>query len=350
MAPPKRRKLQRIEPKAPQQGRPWLLVGLVAALVIAGTAAAFIRYATAPFGYAGVPVRVSVEPGSGLKSVSRQLARKGVIALPWAFNALGRARGLGESLQSGVYEVTPALTPNDLLDRMVRGDALHDEIKFIEGWTFRQMRAALDTHAGLRHDSRELSDREILQRIGAIENHPEGLFFPDTYRFSVGVSDLVVLRMAHARMRDRLKTNWEARAPGLPLNSPYELLKLASIVERETGTSEDRALIAAVFMNRLRIGMRLQTDPTVIYGMGARFDGNLRRRDLETDTPYNTYTRAGLPPTPIALPGEAALAAAANPANSKALYFVARGDGSSHFSQTLTEHNRAVNRFQLQRR
>jgi UPF0755 protein len=350
MARPTRRKPQRIEPKAPPGRRPWVLLGLAVLLAIAATVGGFMHYASSPFEYAGGPVRVSVDPGNGLKSVSRQLARKGVIAVPWAFTALGRARGLGESLQAGVYEVTPALTPNGLLDRMVRGEALHDEIKFIEGWTFRQMRAALDAHPGLRHDTRELQDREILQRIGAIENHPEGLFFPDTYRFSVGVSDLVVLRVAHARMRERLKTNWETRAPGLPLNSPYDLLTLASIVEKETGAPEDRTLIAAVFMNRLRIGMRLQTDPTVIYGMGARFDGNLRRRDLETDTPYNTYTRGGLPPTPIALPGEAALAAAANPASSRALYFVARGDGSSHFSQTLTEHNRAVNRFQLQRR
>jgi len=326
------------------------MLGLGLVLTIVVVIAGFMRYASSPFGYAGGPVRVSVDQGSALKSISRQLERKGVTALPWAFTLLGRARGVGESLQAGVYEVTPALSPNDLLDRMVRGEALHDEIKFIEGWTFRQMRAVLDAHPGLRHDTREFQDREILQRVGAIENHPEGLFFPDTYRFSVGVSDLVVLRAAYARMRDRLKANWEGRAPGLPLNSPYDLLTLASIVEKETGAPEDRALIAAVFMNRLRIGMRLQTDPTVIYGMGARFDGNLRRRDLETDTPYNTYTRGGLPPTPIALPGEAALAAAANPASSRALYFVARGDGSSHFSQTLTEHNRAVNRFQLQRR
>lgn len=323
-----------------------MLLAVLAVLAIATTVSGFLYYATAPFGHAGGAVRVSVDPGSGLKSISRQLARKGVIVVPWAFTVLGRARGLGESLQAGVYEVTPEMTPNGLLDRMVRGEALHDEIKFIEGWTFRQMRAALDAHPGLRHDTRDLSEREVLERIGAAETRAEGWFFPDTYRFSVGVSDVVVLRMAHARMRERLRANWDNRAPGLPLNAPYDLLTLASIVEKETGAPEDRTLIAAVFMNRLRIGMRLQTDPTVIYGLGARFDGNLRRRDLETDTLYNTYTRGGLPPTPIALPGEAALAATAKPANSRALYFVARGDGSSHFSQTLKEHNRAVDRFQ----
>lgn len=327
--------------------RRWWILLVVFGLVLAvGTATAFTRYASAPFGFDAGPVRVTVEPGSHLKSIARQLARKGVIQLPWAFSVLARLRGQGQSLQAGVYEVTGTMSPNELLDRMVRGDAVHDEVKFIEGWTFRQMRAALDAHPGLRHDTRELSERDILERVGAIERNAEGLFFPDTYRFGIGTSDLVVLRKAHSRMRDRLRANWEKRAPGLPLNSPYELLTVASVVEKETGKPEDRTHIAAVFLNRLRIGMRLQSDPTVIYGLGERFDGNLRRRDLETDGPYNSYTRAGLPPTPIALPGEAALAATANPAQSRALYFVARGDGTSHFSETLGEHNRAVDRFQ----
>jgi UPF0755 protein len=324
----------------------WILLVLLALVLAAGAVAAFTRYASAPFGFDNGPVRVTVEPGSALKSIARQLARKGVVPMPWAFALLARVRGQGESLQAGVYEVTPNMSPNDLLDRMVRGEALHAEIKFIEGWTFRQMRAAIDSHPGLRHDSRELSERDILERVGAIERHPEGLFFPDTYRFGVGTSDFVVLRKAHERLRDRLRVNWEHRAPGLPLNSPYELLIVASVVEKETGIPDDRTHIAAVFLNRLRIGMRLQSDPTVIYGLGQQFDGNLRRRDLETDGPYNSYIRAGLPPTPIALPGEAALAAAANPAHSSALYFVARGDGTSHFSETLREHNRAVDRFQ----
>lgn len=329
----------------PSNRRWWILIVLL--VLASGVAAtAFSHFSSAPLAFPGGPVRVTVDPGSHLKAISRQLARKGVIDIPWAFSLLARLRGQGESLQAGVYEVTPAMSPKDLLDRMVRGEALHAEITFIEGWTFRQMRASLDAHPGLKHDSASLSERDILERLGAIERHPEGLFFPDTYRFGLGTSDLVLLKKAHQRMRDRLRANWEKRSAGLPLNSPYELLVMASVVEKETGKPEDRTQIAAVFLNRLRIGMRLQSDPTVIYGMGERFDGNLRRRDLETDGPYNSYLRAGLPPTPIALPGEAALAAVANPASSRALYFVARGDGTSHFSETLREHNRAVDRFQ----
>ncbi len=305
------------------------------------------RFATGPLGFdSATPVRVSVDPGSSLKSISRQLEQKGVVGMPWAFTLLARLRSQGGAIQAGIYEVSPAMTPTELLDRMARGEALHDEIKFIEGWTFRQMRSSIDAHPGLRHDTRDLSERDVLERLGAIEGHAEGLFFPDTYRFGSGTSDLVVLRKAHARMRDRLRINWDNRATGLPLNSPYELLVLASIVEKETGKPEDRTQIAAVFLNRLRIGMRLQSDPTVIYGLGTSFDGNLTRKHLETDGPYNTYIRAGLPPTPIALPGEAALAAVANPAPTRALYFVARGDGTSHFSESLSEHNRAVDRYQ----
>jgi UPF0755 protein len=341
-----RKRLLSKSPPGRSGGRLWITLILLSLLLVVGTATAFMRYATAPFGFETGPVRITVEPGSPLKSISRQLVRKNVIGQAWTFSMLARFRGQGSSLQAGVYEVTASMSPNDLLDRMVRGEALRDQIKFIEGWTFKQMRAAIDAHPGLRHDTRELSERDILERVGAIERDPEGLFFPDTYHFGVGTSDLVVLRKSYSRMRDRLRANWEQRAPGLPLNSPYELLILSSVVEKETGKPEDRTHISAVFLNRLKIGMRLQSDPTVIYGMGQQFDGNLRRRDLETDGPFNSYTRAGLPPTPIALPGEAALAAAANPAASRALYFVARGDGTSHFSETLREHNRAVDRFQ----
>jgi len=330
------------------RGRRWVRLFLL--LVILGAtvlSAAMYRFATRPLGFNSIaPVRVAVDPGSTLKSISRQLARKGVVRFPWAFSALARFRGQGGAIQAGVYEVTTAMTPMDLLDRMARGEALQDEIKFIEGWTFRQMRSALDAHPGLRHDTRGLPERDILERVGAIERHAEGLFFPDTYRFGLGTSDLVVLRKAHARMRDRMRINWENRTAGLPLDSSYELLVLASIVEKETGKAEDRTQIAAVFLNRLRIGMRLQTDPSVIYGLRESFDGNLTRRHLETDGAYNTYVRAGLPPTPIALPGEAALSAAANPARTRALYFVARGDGTSHFSETLSQHNQAVDRYQ----
>lgn len=304
------------------------------------------RFANAPMLGQSAGARVVVQPGSGLRTISRAIAAQGLIVSPWAFSAVARLRGQGERLQAGVYEIKAGMTPNELLDRMVRGESLNDRVTIIEGWTFAQMRSALDRHTSLRHDSTALSESEILERLGAIERRAEGLFFPDTYVFSVGTSDLQILRIARARMRERLDAAWATRTDGLPLGSPYEALILASVVEKETGRPEDRHLIASVFLNRLRIGMRLQSDPTVIYGKGARFDGNLRRADLEQDTPYNSYVRGGLPPTPIALPGAASLAAVTKPAVSRALYFVARGDGTSEFSATLDDHNRAVARFQ----
>ncbi len=307
------------------------------------------RFVDAPVAFDGPPVRLAVEPGMSLKTIGRQLQSAGVIRWPWAFVALARLRGQGDRLQAGVYEITPDLSPDRIIDMLARGQSLQDTIQFIEGWTLRQARAALDAHPSLRHDTRGWSDAALLEGIGVVERHPEGLLFPDTYRFAVGSSDLVVLRKAHQKLRERLAFHWDQRVPGLPVTSAYEMLILASIVEKETGVATDRPLVAAVFANRLRRGMRLQSDPTVIYGLGVRFDGNLRRVDLETDTPYNSYTRAGLPPSPIALVGEAALAATSRPAQSEALYFVARGDGSSVFSKSLLEHNRAVDRYQRRR-
>ena len=285
-------------------------------------------------------------PGTGLKTISRSLAAQGLVVAPWTFSLVARFRGQGEKLQAGVYEIRPGTTPVALLDRMVRGDSLQDRITFIEGWTFRQVRAILDRTETLRHDTIGLQEQEILERLGAIERRAEGLFFPDTYHFTMGTSDLQILRAAHGRMRTRLEHAWAARKPGLPFTSPYDALVLASVVEKETGRADDRPAIAAVFLNRLRIGMRLQSDPTVIYGLGEKFDGNLRRRDLEADSPYNTYVRNGLPPTPIAIPGAAALEAVLMPIEHKALYFVARGDGTSEFSNNLDDHNRAVARYQ----
>ena len=319
-------------------------IAIVALAVVLG--GGLWRFADSPMLGQSAGTRVAVQPGSGLRTISRNLAAQGLIVSPWAFSAVARLRGQGERLQAGVYEIKPGMTPNELLDRMVRGESLNDRVTIIEGWTFAQMRSALDRHASLKHDSTALSENEILERLGAIERRAEGLFFPDTYVFSVGTSDLQILRVARARMRERLDAAWATRTDGLPLGSPYEALILASVVEKETGRPEDRNLIASVFINRLRIGMRLQSDPTVIYGKGARFDGNLRRADLEEDTPYNSYVRGGLPPTPIALPGAASLAAVTRPAVSRALYFVARGDGTSEFSATLDDHNRAVTRYQ----
>ncbi|MGB8078574.1 MAG: endolytic transglycosylase MltG, partial [Gallionella sp.] len=219
-------------------------------------------------------------------------------------------------------------------------------LSVIEGWTFKQLRESLNSSPDIVHTTLNLTDQEILQRIGAAENHPEGLFFPDTYYFAAGSNDLVIFKRAYQTMQKHLQQAWLTRAPDLPMKTPYEALVLASIVEKETGAPEDRSMIAAVFVNRLRRGMLLQTDPTVIYGLGDSFDGNLRKRDLLKDTSYNTYRRAGLTPTPISLPGVASLQAAMHPAKTDALYFVSRGDGSSQFSSTLTEHNRAVDRYQ----
>jgi UPF0755 protein len=235
----------------------------------------------------------------------------------------------------------------DVIDRLRRGETLKEKLTIVEGWTFREMRAALAAQPLLRRDSAAMSDAQVLAAVAAGEAHPEGLFAPDTYVFDAGSSDLEILRAAYRAQQARLARAWQDRAADLPLKSPYEALILASIVEKETGQPAERGRIAGVFVNRLRAGMLLQTDPTVIYGLGEKFDGNLRKRDLAADTPYNTYTRAGLPPTPIALPGAAAIEAALKPEPTRALYFVARGDGTSQFSDSLAEHNRAVSKYQL---
>jgi UPF0755 protein len=265
---------------------------------------------------------------------------------PWAFEALVRVLGKAGEIKAGTYEIRPGTTPLDLLGKLTRGEFVLSEVVFIEGWSFRQLREALDRHPHVAHETRGLADAEVLGRLDARAGHAEGLFFPDTYRFPKGASDLEILRSAYRAMEKRLEAAWAQRHPDLPLRSPYEALILASIVEKETGRGDDRALVAAVLLNRLRLGMKLQADPTVIYGLGESFDGNLRKRDLVADTPYNTYTREGLPPTPIALPGVASLEAVVKPARSEALYFVARGDGTSEFSRTLEEHNRAVTKYQ----
>jgi UPF0755 protein len=221
-------------------------------------------------------------------------------------------------------------------------------VTIVEGWSFRQLRQALDQQTALDHRTQGLSETDIMRQLGAEPPaaSPEGWFFPETYYVSSGEADLRVLRRSYRLMREHLAREWEARDPGLPLTTPYEALILASIVEKETGRPEDRGMVAAVFINRLKLGMKLQTDPTVIYGLGENFDGNLRKRDLAADHPYNTYTRTGMPPTPIAMPGLASLRATLHPARTDALYFVAKGDGSSHFSRTLEEHERAVSRWQ----
>ena len=294
------------------------------------------------------PVQFSLKHGSGLRSAARHLETVGAVASSWRFEMLARAVGLANRIQAGNYEISADITPYQLLVKVTSGDHRQDKLTIVEGWTFRQLRAAVDAHPALRHDLESLRDGDIAQRLGISSASPEGLFFPDTYFFVNGTSDLAVLQRAHRMLQSQLNTVWQGRETGLPIESPYEALILGSIVEKETGQGSERSMIAAVFINRLRLGMKLQTDPTVIYGLGEGFDGNLRKRDLITDTPFNTYTRNGLPPTPIAMPGLGALNAALHPAKTKALYFVARGDGTSKFSESLAEHERAVTKYQRQ--
>ncbi len=292
------------------------------------------------------PVDFRIAPGSGLRSAIGQIQAAGVEVNANALLLLARLGKAETAIKAGSYSVVQGITPAALLEKLVQGKVTQGEATLVEGWTFRQWRSRLDKHPDLRHDTAALSEQEIIQRLGLTVPKLEGWLFPDTYLFDKQSSDLDLLARAYRAMQARLATEWTARAAGLPYRSPQEALVMASIVEKETGREADRGLVAAVFINRLRKGMLLQTDPTVIYGIGEQFDGNLRKRDLQTDTPYNTYLRAGLPPTPISMPGMASLRAALNPPESEALYFVARGDGSSHFSRTLDEHNQAVNRYQ----
>ena len=315
----------------------------VAALAGAGGLAWF---GNQPLRIEPLPKTLNVMPGTHLRSLSVMLEREGVVGNAHVFWLLGRMLGKGGTLKAGVYTLDKPLTPLALYAMIERGEVSQAVVQFIEGWNWREVRAALAAQPLLKNDSADMSDAEVLQAIGAEERHLEGLLFPDTYFYAPHTSDIQVLRRAYRLQHDKLIAAWEARAAGLPYRTPYEALIMASIVEKETGAAFERPQIAGVFLNRLRLGMRLQTDPTVIYGLGERFDGNLRKVDLQRDTPYNTYTRAGLPPTPIAMPSEAAIQAALNPARTDALYFVARGDGTHRFSSTLDAHNRAVDRYQ----
>lgn len=305
-----------------------------------------IYYANTPLQLHRTSLEFSVKQGSSLRSVAKQLTGIGVLDDPWSFIAMARVLGKAGEIKAGSYEFTDNLTPYRLLTKLTEGGVTLREISFIEGWTFNQLRKTLDKYQGIRHDTTNLSDEEILMRIGATENSTEGLFSPDTYFFTDGVSDLTILKRAYQTMNSNLATVWEIRAKDLPFTDSYQALIMASIVEKETSQATERRMVAAVLINRLRLGMRLEADPTVIYGLGEKFDGNLRKRDLTGDTIYNTYTRAGLPPTPIALPGLASIQATLNPADTKALYFVSRGDGTTLFSNSLEEHNRAVTKYQ----
>ncbi|HVL58844.1 MAG TPA: endolytic transglycosylase MltG [Burkholderiaceae bacterium] len=327
-----------------------LSVLVVAVLALAGAAVwGWWQYERRPLPMAAAEVEVEIERGGGANRVAESLNRQGLRVSPWLFRLAVRLREDDARLRAGIYLFDSPVTLRRLIDRLTRGDATQHAITFIDGWTFRQMREAIARTPELRQDSRELSDLEILQRIGATETHPEGLFAPDTYAFDRNSSELKVLRQAYRLQQRRLQQAWEraqASTPPLPYATPYEVLIMASIIEKETGRPDERPKVAAVFVNRLQRGMMLQSDPTTIYGLGDAFDGNLRRRHLQTDTVYNTYTRGGLPPTPIAMPGRAAIEAAVAPAAIDALYFVSRGDGTSEFSNDLAAHNRAVNKYQ----
>ncbi|TRZ91777.1 MAG: endolytic transglycosylase MltG [Rhodocyclaceae bacterium] len=316
-------------------------------LIIGGAAAGLFWFANNPLSLHGSKtLDFSISPGATLRSASQQMSDAGVGFPAWQFTLLARLLGKSAEIKAGSYELEQGITPWLLLGKLTRGDVTQDEIVFVEGKTFRQLRATLDAHTALRHATAGLKDQEILVLINASERHPEGLFYPDTYLFAKNSSDLAVLKRAYRAMQQRLAAEWQHRDPRVPYATPYEALIMASIVEKETGRAEDRSAVSAVFTNRLRLGMMLQTDPAVIYGVGEKFDGNLRKRDLQFDTPYNTYTRPGLPPTPISMPGLASIQVTLHPPKSDKLYFVARGDGSSEFSRNLDEHNRAVARYQ----
>ena len=320
-----------------------LVFALAATLVLVLAAYVWLQR---PLALDGDAAEFTIAPGSGARQVAEQMAQSGVQTSPTLLYAWFRLSGQSRQIRAGTYEVDHQTTPVTVLDKLVRGEESLRSLTLVEGWTFAQVREALRRADKLQPLTQDMAPDEIMRQLGRPGVHPEGRFFPDTYRYARNTTDLVLLGQAAAAMDRELQQAWAARSAQSTLRSADEALILASIVEKETGAAQDRPMIASVFSNRLRIGMRLQTDPTVIYGMGARFDGNLRRVDLERDTPWNTYTRAGLPPTPIAMPGRESLLAAVQPARSNALYFVARGDGSSQFSATLQEHNLAVNKYQ----
>ncbi len=326
-----------------------LLAGLIFGMAALATAQVY-RFASSAVPLQHGQASVVVMPGSGLGVITRQLQHAG--ALPEGhldaleFRLLAFASGDANRLKAGLYVLQTPVTPLQLLHKLANGEVTPLQVRFIEGWTFAQIRAALDANPWIRHDSAGMSDAEVMRALDMHQASPEGWFFPSTYDVTVGGSDLSVLRRAYALMQQHLQQAWAGRASGLPYASPVQALTMASIIEKETGQASERPLVASVFINRLHLGMRLQTDPTVIYGMGSAFDGNLRKNDLQTDTPYNTYTRAGLPPKPIAMPGMASIEAALHPLASNDLYFVARGDGTHVFSARLADHNRAVARYQ----
>lgn len=323
----------------------WVLFVVLAAVLMV----ALYRWAAEPLSLRGDEVAVEFAPGSGVSGITHALMQAHVLhgrADSWRFRLLARLLGKGSSLQAGYYTFHPGDTPLVVLDKLSHGQVTLRQVRFIEGWNFAEIRQAINDSPWLNHDSRDMSDAAIAQAIGLNTQNPEGWIYPDTYDVRVGSSDLALLKRASELMQNRLSGAWQGRAAGLPYHSPLDALIMASIIEKETAQPGERAQVAEVFINRLHQGMRLQTDPTVIYGMGSQFDGDLRKQDLLRDTPWNTYTRYGLPPTPIAMPGLPSIEAALHPATGDKLYFVSRGNGTHVFSSNLVDHNRAVGQFQ----
>lgn len=325
--------------------------GLIAALLVIGV----LTYQLLSFQHGTVSLSQEqtvflIRPGSNIKTIAQDLTMRKIIDDPWLFILLAKLKGVETRVRAGEYQLEAGQTPDNLLETFTRGSSIQYSFTVIEGWSFRQMLTALAQDPIIEHKIEGKSSEEIMDMIGYSGQHPEGMFFPDTYRFPKGTSDIDFLRRAYQVMQQHLQREWDQRDTGLPLKSGYEALILASIIEKETGVGFERPMIGAVFIERLKLKMRLQTDPTIIYGLGESFDGNIRSRDLKKDTPYNTYLHAGLTPTPIALPGLDAIRAALHPAQTKALYFVSKGDGTHQFSETLQEHNAAVSRYQLKGR
>ncbi len=326
--------------------RKWLALSITAAVLAGGW---LVFYAIMPLKLLPSSQEIVIQPKSGLRSIANQLVAQGVLKEPWRFILLAKLLHKEQYLQAGSYTLNKNISPYHLLLSLNHGKTTQGSITFIEGRTFEQMRQKLAINDAVKQTIGGLSEQEILRQIGSSYSVAEGLFFPDTFYFDRNTTDIELLKISYNAMQSKLEKAWQKRDRNLPYKNSYEALIMASIIEKETGKADERPMIAGVFVNRLRLGMRLQTDPTVIYGMGLRFDGNIRKKDLSIDTPYNTYTRSGLPPTPIAMPGLAAIEAALHPADTKALYFVGRGDGSHAFSNNLAEHNRAVVRYQLKK-
>lgn len=319
------------------------LLGIAAVIVLAFI---FYRYVNMPITLEK-DVVVTIPSGASLGQVTRQLNREGIIEKPLYWKVLARITGSANRIKAGEYRLSGSLTPGEILSMLVAGKTLQYNLTIPEGWTFRQMLDAIRNKAEIRHTLDSQDGEKIMKLLGEPGEHPEGHFLPETYFFTRNTPDIDILRRSHQAMKTLLAREWDKRVEGLPLKTPYEALILASIVEKETGAADERPMIAAVFINRLRKGMRLQTDPTVIYGMGDSYRGNIRKKDLLRDTPYNTYTRKGLPPTPIALPAASSLHAVLHPADTKALYFVASGGGRHYFSNSYEEHRKAVIKYLL---